>query len=151
VYLLGQDADAAMKEFKHELEISPSHFPSMVQLAFEYLKRDEYEQALTWAEKGVQLAPKLYAARNVLGRALLELGQVDRAVKELEAGVALAPGSPEMHFALARAYTRAGRKQDAARARETFKKLEEQFNADRARRDNLKPGGPDNDQPRAKP
>jgi tetratricopeptide (TPR) repeat protein len=151
VYLLGQDADAAMKEFKRELELSPSHFPSMVQLAFEYLKRDEYEQALSWAEKGVQLAPNLYAARNVLGRALLELGQVDRAVKELEAGVALAPGSPEMHFALARAYTRAGRKQDAARARETFKKLEEQFNADRARRDNLKPGGADNDQPRAKP
>ena len=123
VYMLPQDADLAMKEFKRELEISPNHFPAMTQMAFEYLKRDQFNDALPLAEKAVQLAPKLYAARNVLGRVLLELGQVDRSIKELEEGVKLAPSSPEMHFALARAYTRAGRKEEAARERETFKKL----------------------------
>jgi tetratricopeptide (TPR) repeat protein len=131
VYLLGQDADAALKEFHRELEISPAHQPAMVQLAFEYLKRDEYATALPLAEKAVQLAPKMFPARNVLGRILLELGQVDRAVKELEEGVRLAPSSPEMHFALARAYTRAGRKEDAAKERDAFKRLEEQYNAHR--------------------
>jgi tetratricopeptide (TPR) repeat protein len=131
VYLLNQDADAALKEFSRELEISPSHYPSMIQMAFEYLKRDEHSAALPLAEKAVQLAPKMFPARNVLGRVLLELGQVERAVKELEEGVKLAPTSPEMHFALARAYTRAGRKQDAARERETFKRLQEQFDARR--------------------
>src|SRR5678815_5997488 len=79
------------------------------------------------AEKAVQLAPKLYAARNVLGRVLLELGQVEKSIRELEEGVKLAPASPEMHFALARAYTRAGRKEDAARERETFKKLQDEY------------------------
>lgn len=128
VYMLPQDADVAMKEFKRELEISPNHFPAMAQMAFEYLKRDQYNEALPLAEKAVQLAPKLYAARNVLGRVLLELGQVDRSIKELEEGVKLAPSSPEMHFALARAYTRAGRKEDAARERETFKKLQDEYN-----------------------
>lgn len=128
VFMLSQDADVAMKEFKRELEISPSHFPAMVQMAFEYLKRDQYDDALPLAEKAVQLAPKLYAARNVLGRVLLEVGQIDRAVKELEEGVKLAPSSPEMHFALARAYTRAGRKQEAAREREIFKKLQDEYN-----------------------
>lgn len=127
VFMLSQDADRAIKEFQRELEISPGHYPSMVQLAFEYLKRDQYNDALPLAEKAVQLAPKLYAARNVLGRLLLELGQIDRAVKELEEGVRLAPSSPEMHFALARAYTRAGRKEDANRERELFKKLQEQY------------------------
>ena len=131
VFMLSQDADVALKEFKRELEISPNHFPSMVQMAFEYLKRDQYNEALPLAEKAVQLAPKLYAARNVLGRVLLELGQVDRSIKELEQGVKLAPASPEMHFALARAYTRAGRKEDAARERETFKKLQDEFNQKR--------------------
>jgi Putative Zn-dependent protease, contains TPR repeats len=97
-----------------------------VQMAFEYLKRDQYNDALPLAEKAVQLAPKMYAARNVLGRILLELDQVDRAVKELEEGVRIAPTSPEMHFALARAYTRAGRKDDANREREAFKKLQDQ-------------------------
>ena len=131
VFMLSQDADVAMKEFKRELEISPNHFPSMIQMAFEYLKRDQYNDALPLAEKAVQLAPKLYAARNVLGRVLLELGQVDRSIKELEEGVKLAPSSPEMHFALARAYTRAGRKQEAARERETFKKLQDDYNQKR--------------------
>ncbi|HJP94918.1 MAG TPA: tetratricopeptide repeat protein [Pyrinomonadaceae bacterium] len=131
VFMLSQDADAAMNEFKRELEISPNHFPAMVQMAFEYLKRDQYNDALPLAEKAVQLAPKLYAARNVLGRVLLEVGQVDRSIKELEEGIKLAPASPEMHFALARAYTRAGRKQDAARERETFQKLQAEYNQKR--------------------
>src|SRR5262249_22780340 len=78
-----------------------------------------------------QIAPNLYPARNVLGRVLLELGQTERAVKELEEGVRLAPNVPEMHYALARAYTRMGRKQDAARARETFQRLEKLRNAQR--------------------
>jgi tetratricopeptide (TPR) repeat protein len=131
VFMLSQDSDVALKEFKRELEISPSHFPSMVQMAFEYLKRDQFDNALPLAEKAVQLAPKLFAARNVLGRVLLELGQVERAIKELEEGVKLAPSSPEMHFALARAYTRAGRKQEATRERELFKKLQDEFNQKR--------------------
>jgi tetratricopeptide (TPR) repeat protein len=131
VYLLKQDSDAAIEEFRRELKISPDHVPSMLQMAFEYLKRNEYETALPLAEKSAQLAPKMYPARNVLGRLLLEVGQVDRAVKELEEGVRLAPDSPEMHYALARAYTRAGRKQDAARERETFQRLEKLYSAKR--------------------
>jgi tetratricopeptide (TPR) repeat protein len=131
VFQLSTDADLALKEFRRELEISPSHQPAMVQMAFEYLKRDEFETALPFAEKAVQLAPKMFPARNVLGRVLLELGQVERAVKELEEGARLAPTSPEMHFALARAYTRLGRKADAARERELFKKLQEQHNVQR--------------------
>jgi tetratricopeptide (TPR) repeat protein len=131
VYLLTQDADAALKEFRRELEISPNHFPAMVQMAFEYLKRDQYNDALPLAEKAVQIAPKMFPARNVLGRVLLELGQVDRAVKELEEGVRIAPSSPEMHFALSRAYSRAGRKEDANRERELFKKLQDQQTQER--------------------
>ena len=127
VFQLGQDADAALKEFKRALELQPAHQPAMVQMAFEYLKRDQYNDALPLAERAVQLAPKMYPARNVLGRVLLELGQTDRSIKELEEGVRLAPNIPEMHFALARAYTRAGRKEDAAREREIFKKLQEKY------------------------
>jgi tetratricopeptide (TPR) repeat protein len=131
VFMLNQDSDAALEEFRRELKISPSHVPSLLQMAFEYMKRNEHETALPLAEKAAQLAPKLYPARNVLGRVLLELGQVERAVKELEEGARLAPNVPEMHYALARAYTRAGRRQDAARARESFQRLEKLRNAQR--------------------
>jgi tetratricopeptide (TPR) repeat protein len=150
VFLLSEDADAAIKEFNLELRISPLHYPSMVQLAFEYLKRGEYSTALPLAEKSVELAPKMFPARNVLGRVLMELGQIDKAIEHLEEGVRLAPSSPEMHFALARVYTRAGRKQDAARERETFKRLQDQHEAQRAAA--LRPGGEtDPNSPKPKP
>jgi tetratricopeptide (TPR) repeat protein len=129
VFLMRQDADAALSEFRRVLEIEPLHQPAMVQMAFEYLKRRDYDTALPLAEKSVELAPRMYPARNVLGRVLLELGQTARAVKELEEGVRLAPSSPEMHFALARAYTRAGRQADAKREQETFKTLQAQYEA----------------------
>jgi len=131
VFQLGQDADAALKEFQRVLELVPLHQPAMVQMAFEYLKRSDYDKALPLAEKAVQLDPKMYPARNVLGRVLLELGQAERAVKELEEGVRLAPTSPEMHFALARAYTRIGRKEDAQKERETFKRLQDEYERQR--------------------
>jgi len=127
VFQLSQDADLALKELQRALELDPKHQPAMVQMAFEYLKRGQYTDALPLAERAVQLEPKMYPARNVLGRVLLELDQIDRSIKELEEGVRLAPNIPEMHFALARAYTRAGRKPDADRERELFKKLQEKY------------------------
>jgi len=149
VFLLNQDSDAALKEFKRELEISPQHQPSMVQMAFEYLKRDDYNTALPLAERAVQLAPKMFPARNVLGRILLQLGQIDRAIKELEEGARLAPTSPQMHYALGRAYRRAGREDDAKRETALFQKLEEEFNA--RRNAELTGGGSDNNQPKKTP
>ncbi|HKX28710.1 MAG TPA: tetratricopeptide repeat protein [Blastocatellia bacterium] len=131
VFLLGQDPDAAIEEFRRELKISPSHVPSMVQMAFEYFKRKDFEAALPLAEQSARLAPKMYPARNVLGRVLLELGEIEKATQELEEGVRLAPDSLEMHYALARAYTRGGRREDAAREREIFQRLEKLYQGQR--------------------
>ena len=131
VFLLNQEADAALEEFRHELKLSPEHVPSMLQIAFEYIKRGDYAAGLPFAERSVQLAPKMFPARNALGRILLETGDFGRAIKELEAGVKLEPQSPEMHFALARAYARAGRKEDAALERALFTKLDQQMRTER--------------------
>lgn len=128
VFMLPQDVEMAMKEFQQAQTLNPNHQPALVQLAFEYLKRRDYDTALPLAEKSVALSPQMYAARNVLGRVLIEVGQIERAIRELQEGVRLAPESPEMHFALARAYTRAGRKEEAERENEIFKKLQEKYN-----------------------
>lgn len=128
VFMLPQDAETALKEFRQAQTLDPNHQAALVQMAFEYLKRRDYDTALPLAEKSVALAPQLYAARNVFGRVLLEVGQVERAIQELQEGIRLAPASPEMHFALARAYMRAGRKQEADRENEIFKKLQEKYN-----------------------
>jgi tetratricopeptide (TPR) repeat protein len=131
LFLLTGEADAALEEFNRELKISPSHAPAMLQIAFEYIKRGEFASGLPYAEKAVQIAPSLFPGRNALGRILLETGEVARAVKELEIGVKLAPDSPEMHFALARAYARAGRKEDAARERAIFTRLDQAMRTQR--------------------
>jgi predicted Zn-dependent protease len=126
-YLVPEEPDAALEEFRRELRLQPNHVPALLQIAFEQIKRTNYQEALPLAQKAVDLAPGLFAARNALGRALLELGETDHAIEELETGVKLAPDSPDMYFALARAYQRAGRKEDADRARAQFLKLDKQF------------------------
>jgi tetratricopeptide (TPR) repeat protein len=125
VFLLKEDADAALAQFRRELQLSPYHVEAMLQIALEMNLRAEHEKALEFARKAVELAPQSAAARNILGRSLLNANDVEEAIKNLEQGVKLSPLSRQMRFELARAYARAGRMEDAAREREVFKKLDE--------------------------
>jgi tetratricopeptide (TPR) repeat protein len=131
-FLLNEEPDTALEEFRRELRTSPNHYHAMLQIAYEQIKRGNYAEALPMAEKAVEVAPKLFAARNALGRALLETGEIERATQELETGVKLAPDSPELRFALARAYQRAGRKEDADRQRAEFVRLDRAARAARS-------------------
>ena len=137
VVLLHDQPDAALEEFKKELEISPSHVEARLQMAFEYIKRGEHATGLVFAKEAVDLDPQSFVARNALGRTLLDTGDVPGAIRELETGVKLAPDSPEMQFALVRAYMKAGRKDDAQKARTEFLKLDK---IRRERRELLVPG-----------
>jgi tetratricopeptide (TPR) repeat protein len=93
------------------------------------IRRNDYTAALPAAEKAAQLAPKLFAAQNALGRALVGTGQLPRGIAALEEAARLAPDSAEMFFSLARAYQKAGRKEDAERARATFAELDQKRKA----------------------
>lgn len=124
VFLLRTDSDMAIAQLRRELEIQPDNVMAHLEIAFELIVRGEFARARPHAEKAVALAPSLFAARNALGRVLLETGEIREAIFHLEEAVRLAPESPEMHFALARAYTKAGRTEDAARARATFAELD---------------------------
>ncbi len=125
VFLLMENPVAALKEFRRELDVSPAHVNARLQIAFNCLRRTDYKAGLPYAEQAVELAPRSFAAREAVGRLLLELGETQRAILELETGVKLAPDSPDAAYALARAYARAGRKEDAARMRAEFNRLDE--------------------------
>jgi tetratricopeptide (TPR) repeat protein len=150
IFCLTDEPDTALEEFRRELRSSPNHYHAMLQIAYEQMKRGNYQEALPLAEKAVELAPNLFAARNALGRALLETGATDRAIRELEAGVKLAPDSPEVRFALARAYQRAGRTEDAARQRAEFLALDRAARAARSGPQSVggKPEEPENPAPK---
>ncbi|HYO81448.1 MAG TPA: tetratricopeptide repeat protein [Bryobacteraceae bacterium] len=125
-YLLLLENDGnCVDYFKRELELDPEHVPARLQIAYELLRRGEAAAGLPYAEEAIQRAPANFVGRNIYGRILLDLDRADEAVRELEHAVKLAPGSAEAHFHLASAYNRAGRKQDAARHREIFSKLEQ--------------------------
>jgi len=124
VFLLQEQPDQAIAEFKREIELQPSHPWSLMQIAFEYLKRGEGQSALPWAQQAVAAAPNAFPAHKALGQALLETGDVDGAIRELHVGINLAPDSPGLHFTLARAYQRAGRLEEATRERDEFTRLD---------------------------
>lgn len=125
VFLLGEDPDRAIEEFKNELRISPSHAYAMLQIAFEYIKRSDWEAARPWAEKAVATAPGDFTGRRALGQVLFELGDTAAAIEHLERGARIAPDSPSLQFVLARAYQKAGRTSEAEAAREKFRKLQQ--------------------------
>jgi tetratricopeptide (TPR) repeat protein len=124
VYLLDEDQDRGIEEFRQELKISPDHLPSILQIAFEYLRRSDWEAARPWAQRAVELDPRDFTARRALGQVLLETGGTADSITQLETGVRLAPDSPSLRFMLARAYQKAGRQADAERERAEFLRLD---------------------------
>lgn len=129
-FLLFSDADGALAQLEKELEISPAHVPAMVTVANEYIQRKQYKEALPYARKAVELEPQSFPAHTLYGRVLVEGGfDLQRGLAELEEARRLAPSSPQVRIALATAYTKAGRKEDAAREREAFSKLRQQIDS----------------------
>ncbi len=127
-FLLAGDPDAGLAELRKELDISPRHVPALLQIAFEYLKRDDGGAALPYARRAAGIAPDSFVAHNALGRALVESGDLENGIRELELAKEQAPDSPETRIALASAYAKAGRKEDAARERAEFLKLKQLAN-----------------------
>ena len=124
VFLTAEQPDKAIEQFKKELEVSPRHPWSALQIAFEYIKRQDWEAARPWAEQAVTDAPENFVAHRAMGQVLVETGDLDGAIREFEAGVKIAPDSPALRFALARAYRRAGRTADAEREQQKFTELD---------------------------
>ena len=125
VFLLRSGSDKGLAELRRAAELRPDDAMAPLQIAFELLVRGEFAEARDSALKAVELAPGLFAARNALGRALVEMGDITAGIRELEVAVRLAPDSAETHYTLARAYAKAGRPEDAARERAAFAELEQ--------------------------
>jgi len=124
-FLLTSNQDAALDEFRKELQLNPLHAEALITLALEYEKRGDPEKALPYAERAVEANPQFFAAHGVLGRLLANSDQVEKGIKELEIARRQAPDSPQVHFSLAAAYAIAGRKDDAARERAEFVRLKQ--------------------------
>ena len=120
----GASRDKAIDEFKRELEIQPAHPWSLMQIAFEYLKRGDAATALPWAQQAVRCgAERVPRAQGAWPGAARHRRRRRRDQGTADRDQARA-GQPGLHFTLARAYQRAGRNEDAAREREEFTRLD---------------------------
>jgi len=125
-YLLGVRPDDGIKEMMRELEISPSHVPARIRLAEEYVKQQQFDRGLSFAQEALRLAPKDASARMVLGEALLAKGDVAGGIRELEIVRDQLPDLARARWDLFRAYTAAGRTADASREKEEIGRLGQQ-------------------------
>lgn len=120
--LVVEDRERAIEQFLEEIARHPAHVRARVQIATAHYRLDS-AAGIPFAEEVVRLEPDYPFGHYLLGLLYLDTGDPARAIPQLEAAVRLVPRDALYHFALGNAYARAGRKDDAARARAEFQRL----------------------------
>jgi tetratricopeptide (TPR) repeat protein len=128
-FLTMQYPDRGVEEIKAALQLDPKHVPALVGLTIIYLKRDELPSACEYAQRAVHAAPDDFSTHLAYGKVLLAMDETVKALPELQHAAKLSPQTPEVHFTLASAYTRLGRKPDAQREQEEFRRLTKLINS----------------------
>lgn len=123
--LEARDTPSAIAEFKQEIRNTPDHVFAHLQIAAADYKVDS-AAGLPYAEEAVRLNPRLPFGHYLLGLLRLDIDDYRGAIPELELAKKSFPRDSKLYFALGSAYARAGREQDAKRARETFARLQQE-------------------------
>lgn len=117
-----RDIDGAIRQFQAEIQNNPNDANSRLRIASAKYRIDS-AGGLPYAEEAVKLEPAQPLGHYLLGLLLLDTDSYLSAIPELEIAQKAYPDQPKVYFALASAYSRAGRKEDAARARQKFVEL----------------------------
>jgi tetratricopeptide (TPR) repeat protein len=128
--------DEAEKQFRKEVEVSPSSELPYIGIASLELKRRRPAAALQPAQRAAELAPHNATAHYLLGRSYLETGNDSAAIAELEIANVTEPSSPEVHFNLAKAYAKTNQPVKAERERARFVQLNSLAEEQRSQRGN---------------
>jgi len=119
------DVPAAVNEFKQELQRNPRDINSRLEIAANEYKVDS-AAGIPYAEEVVKINPHIPFAHYLLGLLYLDVDQFQKAIPELEIAQKAFPKDAKVYFALGSAYARAGRTQDAAKARAEFARLNQE-------------------------
>ena len=115
--LFDLDPDAAIPQFKRELEIAPDNADAAGMLAWSLLMKNRPGEALPYARLMAEQQAERAFAQIVLGRALLDTGDASSGIEHLYRALKLEPENIEGHIALAKAYSKSGRDEEARRER----------------------------------
>lgn len=116
------ETDAAVEQFQLELKRDPESVNSLLEIAsVRYLV--DSQDGLPYAEKALNLAPRLPFVHYLVGVLRLDIGDAAGAIPELEIAEKAFPNESRIYFSLGTAYARTGRKAEAAKARAEFARL----------------------------
>jgi tetratricopeptide (TPR) repeat protein len=102
-----------LEALRRRVEKDPASI-AFAQLAEEYRRGGDYQQAIAICREGLTRHPGYLSAQVTLGRALIELEQFDEARKELEAVLSVAPDNLAAIRALAEIHQHVGEMDIAA-------------------------------------
>ncbi len=117
-----RDVAASVDQFKQEIANQPNDVFSRLRIAsIEY--KENSAAGIPYAEEAVKLDPQQPFGHYLLGLLRLDTDDFKNAIPELEIAQKAFPNESRIFLALATAYSRAGRKEDAVKARIRFKRL----------------------------
>lgn len=119
------DPAGGIEEFKIELKNRPDDVNSRLEIAAAQYKLDSVA-GLPYAQEAVKLDPRLPFAHYLLGLLYLDTDEYLKAIPELEIAEKAFPKEVKVYLALGSAYARAGRKQEAERARVKAQQLRQE-------------------------
>jgi predicted Zn-dependent protease len=125
------EPEEAVTQLKTELQLNPNHVIALLQIAALRATEDPGE-AVEYAKKAVALNPRLPFGHYLLGQFYLDAGNAAGAIPELERARHEMPNESKIYFALGNAYAKIGRKEEAAQARASFRRLQAQEKSEAA-------------------
>jgi tetratricopeptide (TPR) repeat protein len=116
------DPSGAVTEFQKEIQNNPRDINSRLEIAATQYKINS-AAGIPYAEQAVQLNPHVPFAHYLLGLLYLDVDDYKKAMPQLEIAQKAFPNDAKIYFALGSAYSRAGRHEDAERARTEYERL----------------------------
>lgn len=123
------DPTGAVAEFQKEIKNNSKDLNSRLEIAATLYKINS-AAGIPYAEEAVQLDPHIPFAHYLLGLLYLDVDNYQKAIPHLEIAEKAFPKDAKIYFALGSAYSRAGRRQEAEKARATFQRLNQESPAD---------------------
>jgi tetratricopeptide (TPR) repeat protein len=118
------DPEDAVTQFEQEIKNNPGHTRARLQIAVTHYRVDS-AAGIPYAQEVVKLDPNYPFGHYLLGLLYYDSGDAAQSIPELETAARMVPREAQFQFALGNAYARAGRKEEAARARALFRRLKE--------------------------
>ena len=109
----GKDVAGGIEELKRSIEIFPIYYLALERLGLEYVKQQEYDQALQVLHKAVDVNSKGHMSFYGLGVAQYNLKRTDESLDALRRAVSLAPNSANSQFWLGIVLFRSGKPTEA--------------------------------------